>query len=170
MKQSLRIVLLSLFTLNAFAGYYGGGGRSGYSGGRSYSSVRSYSSARITTSRPTYTRTYVSPRSSYTTVHHNYYSHPGYGMGFGGGGFFNGFLGGYLGGMMSGHSYAAPVAAAMLPQGQGMMMESGQVVAVAPNMGHDLLVFLVAAFIALGIIWLIVRIWSEFQTTHHSRW
>jgi hypothetical protein len=168
MKRLTLALILTLFTLSCFAGYYSGG-RSGFSsGGRSFSSARTYSAPRASYSRAaSVTRTYVAPRSNYTTVHHNYYAHHGLGMG--GGGFFSGFLGGFLGGSLANHNNVVVAGASALPQGQGMMMESGNVVSTGGE-GRDILLFLIIGFVALGVSWLIIRIYNEVSCHHHSRW
>lgn len=164
MRRLLVGCLVALMISTCFAGYSGGGGRSGFSsGGRSFSSVRSggYSSGRSGYARAAPSRAYVAPRSyastSRTTViHNNHYSHGGFGFG-GGGGFFNGFLGGYLGGTMA--SAHNPVIMAgggqMIPQGQGMLVDGyvdpsyGIYRAVMNIIG---ILFLTIILIAFGVV------------------
>ncbi len=65
---------------------------------------------------------------------------------------------------MSGHGYGygAPVVMAggsqVLPQGQGMLMESGGMVATGNPVASDVLLFLIIGFMCLGILWLFMMI------------
>lgn len=188
-KIILGLTLLA-FTSSLFAGY-SSGGRSGFSGGsHSFSSSRSYSSVgRSGYSRSTNTRayvaprTYVSPRSSYsrsysgtssnTIIHNNHYSHGGSGWGFGGG-FFSGMLGGYLGSSLANNHHttvvaAAPGAAEVIPQGQGMLVESAGYTSSSSSIFPFVIGFTCFIVVILVGIWIFISMTKD-DRYYRNRW